>query len=677
MNAFRPSLRLAGAAVLLVCLTAGTSFAESASVFAADNPQELAENMTQKVQAHLDNAQRVLDKVLAVEGRRTIANTLEPMNQISIEVADASSYAQLMENVHPDADVRTTAEKAAQDVSAFGTELSLNRDVYEALVSVDLSGGDALTRRMVEKSLREYRRSGVDKDEATRERIKALREELVEIGQEFGRNIREARRYIYLDSVEELAGLPADFIEGHPPGEDGRIAVSTEYPDYLPVMTYAENADLRRRLYHEYNNRAYPENQEVLQRLLTRRHELAHLLGYDNWADYITEDKMAGSGASAEEFVKRLDDATRMRAEQDYAMLLARKSKDVPGATEVADWEKSYYSELVKGEEYDFDSQELRAYYNYPQVKQGMLDLTAALFAVTFKPAPNTEVWHETVECFEMYEDGALRGRFYLDMHPRDGKYSHAAQFPLITGIKGVRVPEAALVCNFPEPDENGLALMEHDDVETFLHEFGHLLHTLFGGHHRWADQSGIATEWDFVEAPSQMLQEWALDAGTLQKFARHHETGEPIPAELIDRLRRARDFGTGLYVRQQAFYTAVSLFAHNRPPSGVNMDELVPELQAKYSPYDYVPDTHMYASFGHLNGYSAMYYTYMWSLVIAKDMFSKFDPENLLDSVTATNYRRTVLEPGGTLDAAELVERFLGRPYNFDAFARWLSGAS
>src|SRR6185503_10215751 len=218
-----------------------------------------------------------------------------------------------------------------------------------------------------------------------------------------------------------------------------------------------------------------------------------------------------------------------------------------------------------------------------------------------------------------------------------------------------------------------GPALLEHDDVETFLHEFGHLLHSLFGGHQKWVDLSGIATEWDFVEAPSQMLEEWSLDPGVLQTFARNYKTGEPIPAALVEKLRASKDFGNGIYVAQQTFYSALSLNIHNRDPKQVDLNKMLPEIQSKYSMFAYVPDTHQYASFGHLEGYSAMYYTYMWSLVIAKDLFSKFDSKNLLDPKIATEYRRKVLEPGGSEDAADLVKDFLGRPYSFTSFQNWL----
>jgi len=633
-----------------------------------------AESLTMEIQAHLDQAQSLLDRVVAVEGPRTVENTLEVLNDLSIALDAAGSKSSLMENVHPDEEVRKAAEKGSQDVQAFVTALSLNREVYDALTAVDLAGADPLTRRMVEESLKDYRRAGVDRDEATRNRIKELKAELVEIGQDFDRNIRDDIRHILVDP-QELAGVPADFLESHPPDENGKIKVTTQYPDFLPALKYCENAEVRERLYHEFHNRAYPANKEVFARILEKRRELAGLLGFSNWAHYITDDKMVGSPDNVATFLAKLDDAARARGESDYGMLLARKRKDHPEAAEVADHEKFYYQELVRAEEYDFDSQVLRAYFDYPRVKEGIFDLTSRLFNVSYRPVHDAPVWHESVECYDLVENGTVLGRFYLDMHPREGKYGHAAQFTVNSGVKDRQIPVAALVCNFPGGDGDGPALMEHDDVETFLHEFGHLLHTLFGGNQRWIDFSGVATEWDFVEAPSQMLEEWAIDHSTLSAFARHHETGETIPVELVEKLKKARDFGNGIYVRQQTFYSAISLLAHSREPETVDMDALVPELQEKYSAFAYVPGTHMHASFGHLEGYSAMYYTYMWSLVIAKDLFSKFDRANMLDPAVATEYRKKVLEPGGSKDAADLVTDFLGRPYGFESFRSWLNG--
>ena len=230
-------------------------------------------------------------------------------------------------------------------------------------------------------------------------------------------------------------------------------------------------------------------------------------------------------------------------------------------------------------------------------------------------------------------------------------------------------------MCNFPRPGEQP-ALMQHSDVETFFHEFGHLLHHIFGGHTQWAGISGVRTEWDFVEAPSQMLEEWAWDAGALQAFARHHQTGEPIPTEVVKRMKAADEFGKGLWVRQQMFYAAVSLALYSRDPTSLDATAVMKELQERYTPFKYVDGTYFHLSFGHLDGYSAIYYTYMWSLVIAKDLFTAFKREGLLSPGVAGRYRRAILEAGGSKDAAELVKDFLGREYGFAAYEEWLNAA-
>jgi thimet oligopeptidase len=275
-----------------------------------------------------------------------------------------------------------------------------------------------------------------------------------------------------------------------------------------------------------------------------------------------------------------------------------------------------------------------------------------------------------------MYEGSTRLARFYLDLFPRENKYGHAAQFDYRAGIAGERLPQAVLVCNFPNPKDSadGVALMEHSDITTLFHEFGHLLHYLFAGRQRWIGNSGISTEWDFVEVPSQILEEWCYDVGALRTFARHYQTGELIPADLVEKLRRARDFGKGLQAAHQMFYAAVALNYYNRDPARLDTTALLIELQQKYSPFDYVEGTHFQCNFGHLDGYSALYYTYMWSLVIAKDLLSRFEREGMLNPATAREYRAAILEPGGSRKAEDLVRDFLGRPYSFDAFEKWLA---
>jgi thimet oligopeptidase len=451
------------------------------------------------------------------------------------------------------------------------------------------------------------------------------------------------------------------------------VTVTTDNTDYVPFLTYARSERAREALWRLYRLRGHPKNLDVLSRMLSRRAELARILGYPSWAAYVTEDKMIGSAEAASEFIEKITAAAEARMRRDFAQLLERKRKDVPGAERVEPWDSAYLQERVKAEQYGFESQSARPYLEYSRVKDGVLEVTARLFGIEYRRVREATAWHPDVEVHDVLEGGRLLGRIYLDMHPREGKYKHYAQFTLSSGQAGLRLPEGVLVCNFPQPTAAGPALLEHGDVKTFFHEFGHLLHHVLGGHTRWAGQSGVATEWDFVEAPSQMLEEWVWDPGVLAGFARHVETGEPIPESLVRRMKAADEYGKGLMVRQQMFYAATSLELHRRDPAGLDTTGLVAEMQERYTPFRHVEGTYFQESFGHLDGYSAIYYTYMWSLVIAKDLFAPFAAAGLMDPEVARRYRRAILEPGGSRPAAELVKEFLGRPHAFDAYERWL----
>ncbi|NBD11481.1 M3 family metallopeptidase [Corallococcus silvisoli] len=602
-------------------------------------------------------------------------DVLELFDESSAALDDAAARASVVRHTHPEAALREAAEQAEQAIENLANDIRMDRGVYDVLARVDLSQADAATRKWMEKVLRDFRRAGVDRDDATRERVKALQEELVRIGQEFSRNISQDTRTVALPPVA-LDGLPEDYVRAHAPGPDGQVRISTDYPDLVPFLTYARDGKAREELWRANRQRGYPANVDVLQKLVQKRHELATLLGYPHWAAYATEDKMVRTADAAGTFIRKIADAAEARMKRDYAVLLERKRKDDPGAANVDPWDSGYLDDRVKAEQYAFDSQTVRPYFEYTRVKQGVLDLTARLFGVTYRPVKDVPVWHPDVEAYDVYEGATLKGRFFLDMHPRADKYKHAAQFTLTSGKAGRRLPEGALICNFPKPGAEP-ALMQHGDVVTFFHEFGHLLHHIFGGHTRWAGLSGVRTEWDFVEAPSQMLEEWARDVTCLQTFAKHYQTGEALPAERVERMLRADEFGKGLFVRQQMFYAALSLELYRRDPKGLDATSLVRELQGQYIPFPYLEGTYFHLTFGHLDGYSSNYYTYMWSLVIAKDLFTVFQKQGLLSPAPAQAYRRAVLEPGGSDDAAHLVHHFLGRDYDFRAYEAWLNKAA
>jgi thimet oligopeptidase len=625
-------------------------------------------------EAELKQARATIDRLLAVKGPRTIENTVAVFNEAMIHGENVAYQAHLLEAVHPDSAFRASAETISQASNKFLDDLSLNRGVYDALVAVDVSKADAATQYFMMRTLRDFRRAGVDKDEATRKQIAAIYEDLVKTGQEFDRNIRTDSRKFQV-APADLDGLPEDFIKGHPAGADGKVTLSIETPDYVPVVRYAKSAEVRKTMMHEGLNRAYPANIPVLDSLLAKRYRVARILGYDTWADYITEDKMIGTAKNAADFITRLNDTTLKRAQDEYAVYLKRKQEDDPSASQVNRWEVSYYGRLIRKRDFDYDPQQARPYFAFDKVKQGVLDVTSKMFGITYKQIKLAPVWDASVDAYEVYEGPKLIGRFYFDLHPRPGKFNHAAKFTVRQGSKGTQLPEHALVCNFPGGKAGDPGLMEHSEVQTFFHEFGHLLHAIFGGQGRWEPVAGTATERDFVEAPSQMLEEWIWDTKVLQTFAKHYKTGEPIPAELVQKMRRADAFGRALQVSTQAFYSAVSLNIYNRPPSEVVTDKVVADLEPRFTPVPPMPDTHMQTSFGHLDGYSAVYYTYMWSLVISKDMFSAFDKSDLLNPAVATRYRDIVLAPGGTRPAKDMVHDFLGRDYDFRQFDAWLGG--
>ena len=621
----------------------------------------------------LAGAQRSIDALVAVKGARTVDNTLAAFDDATRQINAALYFASLMQQVNPDAAFRDRATEMTRKASAANTALSLNRDVYQALAGLDLSKADAPTQYYVKRQLLEFRLAGVDKDDATRAKLKQLNDQLTEEQSMFDRNISDGQKSIEVDNVSELDGLPQDYIDRHKPDKDGKIQITTDYPDALPAFKFAKSDSLRRRLFMAFDTRAYPKNLEVLEKMMQTRYEIAQLLGYDSWADYNAADKMIAKGGNIADFIKQVETSARPLMDREAAMLLAEKQKTDPGAKSVEEYEVSHLSELLRRAQYNFDSQSVRPYLPYANVKQGILDTAAKLFQVSFKQEPDVPAWDPAVETWDVIDHGKVIGRFYLDMHPRAGKYSHAEMAPVLDGIRGKQLPEAILVCNLPAPTASDPGLMEYGDVVTFFHEFGHLMHWILGGQQEWAGISGITMESDFVEAPSQMLEEWMHSPQVLASFARNYKTGEPIPADLVARMNRASAFGRGGWVAAQTSYTAISYDIYKGKPQGVDLDAVCHEDTRRYTPYMPLPDTHMWASFGHLAGYSSAYYTYLWDKVIAEDFFMQFDHSNLLSGDAPMKYRHEVLEPGGSVSANTLVKDFLGRPQNMDAFQQWM----
>src|SRR5256712_9723077 len=482
----------------------GTGRLSSPKLLFAKTPTEFKG----RFQSDLAKCRSVLKRILKAQGPRTIQNTLEPFDELSRRLEELLSQPKFLFDVHPDAAMRQAGDEAYQEADRFATELSLNREVYDVIAALDVSRESQPTRFAVKKILRDFHLAGVDRDDATRARVKALRDEITAIGQEFDKAIREDVRSIHVKPAD-LEGLPDDFVKAHPPGDDGTIAITTNYPDSVPVFRYARKESVRHDLMEAYLNRAYPANLEVLARLIAKRDELARLLDFAHFADYITADKMIETAAAAQAFVSKVATVAEPRARDDVEELLARKRQDVPGAKALERWDLNYYTELVRAESDAFDAKRLRPYFEFRKVLDGLFGISSRMFGVRYRRSSGTPVWHPSVEVYDLYRGRQRLGRFYLDLHPRKDKYTHAAAAGLVVGTAGRRLPPAALLCNFPDPEAgHGPALMGFSEVEALFHPVCHLLHGRLSRGVRWARPAPGGIERGCIPGPSHVVVE-------------------------------------------------------------------------------------------------------------------------------------------------------------------------
>jgi thimet oligopeptidase len=634
----------------------------------AGSAEALAGWVASRLAAH----EAALAALLAVEGPRTPENSLRLYDAAIEQLSLAGAQAGILNSVAADKAVRDQAQMEAQRVSMAGSAISLNRAVYDALAAIDLASADPATKHYVERTLLSYRLSGVDKDQATRDRLQALHEKATRYSLDFSRNIQEGAKTIEALPAE-LEGLPADYLARHPANAEGRVTLTTDPPDMQPVMTFAASAALRERMFLAYNTRAYPVNQQILLDLLATRQEVATILGFRSWADLATADQMMGSAANVRTFLAKLNEASREGAHREHELILDFTRSREQGVKAIDIVSRGYWYEQFRRAEFDFDSQSVRPYFPYAQVEAGVLETAARLFKIEFRRV-DAPAWDPAVSVFDVHEGSKIVGRFYLDMHPREGKDKWFSAAPVVTGVRGRYQPEAALICNFPGGDDKDPGLMQYSDVVTYFHEFGHLMHAILGGQTEWAGLSGFATEGDFIEVPSQMLEEFFRDEKLLQAFAKHYQTGEVLPSEIIRKMKLAGSFGRADWVRAQLYYTTLSLDLHDHDPATIDLDETTKRLYESLQPWTWKDGNRMYASFGHLTGYSSNYYTYAFDKVIALDFFAQFDPADLLGCEAGAKYRKTVLEQGGSKPGRQMVRDFLGRDEEFSAFSKWLN---
>jgi len=612
-------------------------------------------------------------RLLALEtvgGARTVESVLVPLNELARLVGNAWNEAVVIERAHPDAEFRDAAEACDKDFSTLASDIRLSRALYENVTAVDVSKADRATQYSHFKLMRDFQRAGVDKDEATRTRIRKLSAEIEQAGQNFERIMQEDVREIALDPTD-LKGLPADYVASHPPAADGKIYITTDYPDYLPFMTYADNDVARMELRIAQRSRGWPENRAYLKTLLAKRYELARLLGHETYAAYAAADKMVQSPERMRRFLDEVARTISGPVAKEKEALVARARKADPSAAALQSWQYAFYAEKERRERYAVDTKSVRAYLGFANVRQGVFDLAGRLFGVTFRDW-DAPVWALGITGHEILRDGQPIGRFYLDLHPRPGKAKGNAHFAIWAGVAGKQLPLSVLLCNLPGGSDPN-ALLEHTDLVVFLREFARMLHHQFAGAGQWINNSGAATEWDFADAPADLFEEWAYDWGALKTFAVNVQ-GKTIPEDLVRQLSRARAFGRAIETATQVSYAELSLAYHDRDPAGLDLEGVMRDVDSTYSPFAPMPDTHFYANFAHLNGYASNYYAYLWSRAVAADLLSRFAKEGTLNPETGAAFRVEVLEPGGSVPASTLVSGFVGRPFTTDAYRAWLT---
>jgi thimet oligopeptidase len=631
---------------------------------------------------NLARANATLDEIRALDSAGDDALTWDAtagkLDWVNHALEAGGDFPALMAVAHPDDAVRERAKSCEPKIDKLVTALWLDPKLARVMkrYAAKKEPLPPVRARLLARTLRDFRRNGLDLDEAGQTRLRELNEEITKLGLDFDSNL--AASHLTIDaSPAELDGLPKEWLASHPPKSNGKIEITTDYPDYFPVLTYAKNRNLALALYKQFENRAADKNVTLIEKLLALRQEKAKLLGYPTWADYVLEPRMAKDGKTVAAFLEGLRKHLAKKGEAELAEFKKMQSK--LGGKEgdpIPPSDRLYLEDQVRQAEYGLDSKEVSKYFEVRRVKDGLLAITSKLFDIRYRPAKDAPTWHPDVEAMEVTDaKGKVLGRFYFDLYPRPGKYKHAAVFGIRDTVKmpdGSRLmPMAAIECNFPKPGGAAPALMSHADAVTFFHEFGHVIHHLLS-ESELSTFAGTSVARDFVESPSQMLEEWAWNKDTLAMFARHHDTNAPLPDTLYAAMKRSRGFGRALATQRQLYLAALDQAYHTRPLP-MDTTKVLAEINDKYTPFKYVEGTHFQASFGHLIGYDAGYYGYQWALSIAQDMFTRFKKEGLLNPKTAADYRKNILAPGDGEDADKLVARFLGRPPSDAAYRAFL----
>lgn len=611
------------------------------------------------------------------QAERTFENTIMGYERAFDNYGNALGMSGFLSYVSTDKQFRDAANDLQMQISQYMVDVATRRDVYKAIREYTDTNPrlDPVQAKLVKEMLIGFKNSGMDLNDADLEKFKALNKEKAEYIIKFDKNIQEYKDPLAV-TQEQLQGLGEDYIKKLSKTDDGKYLVTLDYPDYVPFMQNADDEQARKELEFKFNRRGGQENVDLLEKTLTLRREIARLLGYKNHAELRLEDRMAKNPKTVMAFLKDLQKKLKpLGKKEDKEMIAYKNSKTGKNSRTLYSWESGYWSNKFRKENLELDSEKIKEYFPSQVVIDGMLDLFGGVFGITFEPV-DIPVWHPDVKAFKIKDktSGELVAYFYMDLYPREGKYKHAACFGLVEGEEKqdgtYQIPFVAIVANLNKPSGDTPSLLKHSEVETLFHEFGHVLHNALTKA-KYSAFSGTSVSWDFVEAPSQMLERWAWDPQVLKKISRHYQTGEALPDDLIKRMIAAKNFGAGgMYLRQD-FFAQYDMTLHTADTTP-DTTKLYFELTKKIRGLPLTKGTIPQASFGHImGGYDAGYYGYLWSEVIAEDFFGEFKKNGIFNPETGLKFRREILEKGGTLDEEKMVENFLGRPADNKPFLK------